>query len=254
MGRAMGNVRIGTSGWVYKDWRGPFYPPTLKAADRLAHYAERFVTTEINSAFYRLPSEPAVESWRRTVPPGFVFAWKAPRFLTHYKRLANAKDSLAEIFGRMRGLGPALGPALFQLPPQLKRDDDRLAGFLPLLPRDLRHTIEFRDPSWYAPEVYDLLQAHGVALCISDHAAAPVPEDPEAWPVTAPFVYVRGHGPGGRYFGRYPPERIEAWARGIAGFAARGLDVYTYFDNDIACAAPADAEALMQQCREIVRE
>lgn len=242
----MGRVRIGTSGWVYKDWSGRFYPDRLRAVDRLAHYAERFDTAEINSSFYRLPSERAVESWRETAPAGFVFAWKVPRYLTHYRRLASAEESLALIFERMRRLGEALGPSLLQLPPQFKRDDARLEAFLPLLPRDLRHAIEFRDPSWYAPEVNALLRRHDVALCLSDHAAAPVPQDPRLWPVTASFAYVRGHGPTGRYHDRYAETQLAAWGARIAELAAEGRDVYAYFDNDIDCAAPVDAAALTQ--------
>lgn len=248
----MGRVRIGTSGWAYKHWRADFYPPGVNDAERLAYYAARFDTAEINASFYRLPSEAAVSAWAARAPAGFSFAWKAPRFLTHYRKLADADESLALIFGRMRGLGQAIGPALFQLPPQLKRDDARLADFLPRLPGDLRHVVEFRDPSWYAEPVYDLLRAHGVALCLSDHAAAPVPEDPRAWVATAPFVYVRGHGPGGRYHGRYPPEQLVGWAKRIANWADEGRDVYAYFDNDIGCAAPVDAAALRSLCDDVL--
>jgi uncharacterized protein YecE (DUF72 family) len=235
----MTELRIGCSGWSYKDWKGPFYPPDVKDRDRLAYYATRFDTAEINASFYRLPTEETVEGWARRAPPGFVFAWKVSRFITHNKKLKDCQDSVALVFGRMAPLGDHYGPALVQLPPQLRRDDDRLAGFLELLPKGRRHTVEFRHPSWYDPAVFQILADFDAALCISDHHSAPSP-----WEVTASWVYVRGHGPGGRYAGRYPAAELAEWARRIAAWRAEGRDVYVYFDNDIKSAAPQDAEAL----------
>jgi uncharacterized protein YecE (DUF72 family) len=235
----MSQLRIGCSGWVYKDWTGPFYPAGTKDKDRLAYYATRFDTAEINASFYRLPSEKMVAGWAERAPPGFLFAWKVSRFITHNKKLNDCAESVALVFGRMAPLGDRYGPALIQLPPQLRRNDDRLAGFLKLLPRDRRHTVEFRHPSWYDPAVFRILADFDASLCISDHHHAPAP-----WEVTASWVYVRGHGPGGRYFGRYPDEALAIWTQRIADFRARGLDVYAYFDNDIKSAAPFDAETL----------
>jgi uncharacterized protein YecE (DUF72 family) len=235
----MTELRIGCSGWTYKDWTGPFYPPGTKDRERLEYYATRFDTAEINASFYRLPSEAMVEGWTRRAPAGFVFAWKVSRFITHNKKLKNCEDSVALVFGRMAPLGPKLGPALIQLPPQLRRNDERLAAFLALLPKGGRHTVEFRHDSWYDPAVFRILAEHDAALCISDHHSAPSP-----WEVTASFVYVRGHGPGGRYHGRYPQAELRAWADRIAVWRADGRDVYAYFDNDIKSAAPFDAEAL----------
>jgi uncharacterized protein YecE (DUF72 family) len=128
---------------------------------------------------------------------------------------------------------------LFQLPPSLRLNLERLQTFLPLLPKHRRHTIEFRHPSWYAPEVFDLLREHDVSLCISDHKHAPAP-----WEVTASYVYVRGHGPGGGYFGSYSDDELTMWADRISGWRAEGRDVYAYFDNDIGTAAPGDAVRL----------
>jgi uncharacterized protein YecE (DUF72 family) len=241
----MRQVRIGTSGWTYDDWKGDFYPAGLKAIDRLAFYASRFDTTEINGSFYRLPSEKAVASWSARAPPGFVFAWKASRFITHNKKLKDVGDSLALVFGRMDGLGAHFGPALFQLPPQLRLDRERLAAFLALLPKHRRCTVEFRHPSWFEPAVFDLLREHDVALCISDHAAAPSP-----WETTASFLYLRGHGSGGRYFGRYEGAVLQTWARRIATFEG---DAYAYFDNDIKGAAPQDAERLLALTRKVAQ-
>jgi uncharacterized protein YecE (DUF72 family) len=141
----------------------------------------------------------------------------------------------------MAPLGARYGPALIQLPPQLRRNDDRLAGFLKLLPRGKRHTVEFRHDSWYAPQVFQVLADFDAALTISDHHSAPSP-----WEVTASWVYVRGHGPGGRYHGRYPQAELAAWAERIAAWRAAGRDVYAYFDNDIKSAAPFDAETLLR--------
>ncbi|WP_374470801.1 DUF72 domain-containing protein [Phenylobacterium sp.] len=235
----MSQLRIGCSGWVYKDWTGPFYPLGTKDKDRLAYYATRFDTAEINASFYRLPSEKMVAGWAERPPEGFLFAWKVSRFITHNKKLKDCGDSVALVFGRMAPLADRYGPALIQLPPQLRRNDERLADFLKLLPKGRRHTVEFRHPSWYDPAVFRILADFDASLCISDHHHAPAP-----WEVTASWVYVRGHGPGGRYFGRYPDEELALWTRQIEGFRARGLDVYAYFDNDIKSAAPFDAETL----------
>lgn len=234
----MGELRIGCSGWVYKDWKGPFYPEGTKDRERLEYYATRFDTAEINASFYRLPSEAMVEGWAGRAPPGFVFAWKVSRFITHNKKLKDCDDPVSLVFGRMAPLGEKLGPALIQLPPQLRRDDDRLAGFLKLLPPG-RRTVEFRHPSWYDPAVFRILADFDAALCISDHHHAPAP-----WELTASWAYVRGHGPGGRYVGRYSDKEMQAWADRIAAWRARGLDVYAYFDNDIKSAAPFDALTL----------
>jgi uncharacterized protein YecE (DUF72 family) len=235
----MAEVRIGVSGWSYPHWRGAFYPEGLRVKDQLAYCAARFPTLEINGSFYRLPTEKAVASWREAAPDGFVFAWKASRFITHYRRLKEVDDSLELVFGRMAGLGEKAGPALFQLPPQMKADPARLADFLPRLPRGRRVAIEFRHPSWYDEAVYALLRDHGVAFCVSDHHDAPAP-----WLATADFVYVRGHGPGGDYSGVYSDAELKAWARRIHAWAQEGRDAWVYFDNDVEAAAPKDAARL----------
>jgi uncharacterized protein YecE (DUF72 family) len=238
----MAVVRVGTSGWSYPHWKGAFYPHGLKAKDQLGFYAGRFCTVEINGAFYRLPSKAAVKAWRATAPEGFVYAWKASRFITHNKRLKDVGDSVELVFGRMAPLGEALGPALFQLPPQMKSDLPRLQAFLEILPKRRRVTIEFRHPSWFADEVYDVLKAHDVAFCVSDHEDAPSP-----WEATARFAYVRGHGPGGDYRGAYEDARLDAWAKRIAAWRDAGRDVYAYFDNDVGAAAPKDAQRLIDR-------
>jgi uncharacterized protein YecE (DUF72 family) len=236
----MSQLRIGCSGWTYKDWTGPFYPPGTKDRERLEYYATHFDTAELNASFYRLPMEATVEGWARRAPAGFTFAWKVSRFITHNKKLRDCEDSVDLVFGRMAPLGAKLGPSLVQLPPMLHRDDDRLARFLGLLPKGRRCTVEFRHPSWYDAGVFAILSEHDAALCISDHHSAPSP-----WEVTASWVYVRGHGPGGRYWGRYPPAELADWAARLAAWRRQGRDVFAYFDNDIKSAAPLDALALM---------
>lgn len=241
VGKAMTQLRIGCSGWVYKDWKGPFYPADLKDADRLAWYATQFDTTEINASFYRLPTEAAVACWARTAPHGFEFAWKVSRFITHNKKLRECPQSVDLVFGRMAPLGGKLGPALVQLPPQLRRNDERLESFLAWIPESQRVAVEFRHDSWYEQPVYDLLARHNAAFVISDHHSAPAPSV-----VTADWVYWRGHGPGGRYFGRYPDEDLRKLAAEIGLWQAEGKDVYAYFDNDIKSAAPFDALRLKE--------
>jgi len=235
----MGEVRIGTSGWAYKDWNGPFYPDEVKVKDRLFYISRSFPTLEINASFYRMPTDKAVAGWREQTPDDFLFAWKASRYITHNKKLNDPADSLAYMFQRIKGLGDKIGPVLFQLPPNLHRNDDRLTAFLKALPKKGRFAFEFRHRSWYDPAVLDLLRDHGVAFCISDHHDAPAPFE-----VTTDFVYLRGHGPGGRYHGRYGEAALKDWAAHIRRWR-KDHDVFVYFDNDIKSAAPADAQQLI---------
>lgn len=232
----MTQLRIGCSGWAYNDWKGPFYPAGLKDADRLAWYATRFDTAEINASFYRLPSETAVAAWRDQAPAGFCFAWKVSRFISHNKKLKDCADSVDLVFGRMAPLAEKRGPALVQLPPQLRRNDERLETFIGWLPKGWRVAFEFRHPSWYDEAVFEILRRRGCGFVISDHHHAPAPGL-----VTADFAYWRGHGPGGRYHGSYPDAALEELARDIESWRAAGLDVFAYFDNDVKCAAPRDA-------------
>lgn len=232
-------IEIGTSGWHYGSWRGPFYPKEVKIRDQLSYYATRFPTTEVNNSFYRLPTAKAVAEWRAAVPADFVFGWKASRYITHFRRLKDCADSIKLVFGRMDGLGDNFGPVLFQLPPQFHADRERLGGFLKLLPKNRRHAFEFRHESWYDETIFDVLRDHNAALCISDHAAAPSP-----WEATADFVYLRGHGPGGQYKGAYSDETLDEWAQSIRHWRRGRREVYVYFDNDQKSQAPKDAERL----------
>jgi uncharacterized protein YecE (DUF72 family) len=239
----MAELRIGTSGWHYASWRGPFFPAGLKLKDQLRFYATQFSTTELNGVFYRTPTEAAVKAWRAQTPDGFVFAWKASKYITHWKRLSErSQNSLALLESRIELLGDKAGPILFQLPPQFACNDERLASFVGMLNPKRRYTFEFRHPSWYTARVFRLLSDANISLCISDHADAPSP-----WKRTADFVYIRGHGPGGRYKGHYKPATLASWSKTIRGWRSRGYDVFVYFDNDQKSAAPVDARKLIQK-------
>src|SRR4029079_10973524 len=160
--------RVGCSGWQYKHWRGDFYPARLPQARWVEHYAKTFDTVEINNSFYRLPERSTFEAWARRAPAGFEFAVKASRFLTHMKKLKDPEEPIDRLFTRLRALGTHLGPVLYQLPPGWKVDVERFAHFLDALPSDVRHVIEFRETSWYSPEIFRLMERRRVALCLHD--------------------------------------------------------------------------------------
>jgi uncharacterized protein YecE (DUF72 family) len=236
----LGTLHVGTSGWSYDDWRKRFYPEDIPRRSWLGWYATQFGTTEINGSFYRTPSLETVRAWRDETPARFRFAWKASKFITHWKRLKDPRKSLALLETRVSALGLKCGPILFQLPPRFVKDTARLADFLAVLPDHRRYAVEFRHASWYDDEIYELLADHGVALCISDHHDAPAP-----WIATARHVYVRGHGPTGRYKGSYPDPTLKRWAGRIADWRRARRAVYVYFDNDQKSAAPKDARRLL---------
>jgi uncharacterized protein YecE (DUF72 family) len=233
-------ILVGTSGWSYRSWRGPFFPQEVPARLHLEFYATRFRTTELNGVFYRTPTEEAVRGWAEHTPDDFVFAWKASKFISHWKRLGdNCRNSIDLMESRLKLLRGKAGPVLFQLPPNFEKDRERLASFFKLLRAKRRYAFEFRHPSWYEDDILDLLRDHDIALCISDHHDAPSP-----WVATAGHVYVRGHGPGGRYRGHYRPNTLEKWKRWLQGMRRDGRAAYVYFDNDQKSAAPKDAGRL----------
>jgi uncharacterized protein YecE (DUF72 family) len=184
---------------------------------------------EINNSFYRLPSEQALRAWRDTTPPGFSFAVKGSRFITHRKKLRDPERSLAPFLDRIPLLGEKLGPILFQLPPRWHFDAARLAAFLTALPAKQRYALELRDRSWINASALDLLAAHGVAFCIYELDGYLSPQE-----VTTDFVYIRLHGPGGAYQGRYDDRTLTAWAGAISAWSRQGREVFCYFDNDEA--------------------
>ena len=235
----LARARIGCSGWQYRHWRGEFYPADLPQTQWFDYYAARFDTVEINNSFYRLPERATFVRWGRQAPMRFEFAVKASRFLTHMKKLKDPEEPLDRLFTRMRGLGTHLGPVLYQLPPNFTCNVERLRAFLSLLPHDGRHVMEFRDPSWYSREVFDLLERRGAALCLHD-----MPGSATARLRVGPFVYVRFHGSGARYGGGYPHERMKSWAEWLREQRCAGAAVYAYFNNDIGGHAPRDAVTL----------
>jgi uncharacterized protein YecE (DUF72 family) len=233
-------IWIGTSGWTYDGWRGPFYPPEIPKKDWLKSYGSTFLTTEINASFYRTPSLEAVRTWRKQTPPNFVFAWKASKFITHWKRLNDTcANSIALMESRLKLLGPKAGPVLFQLPGNFEADPARLQRFIEMLPRRRLYAFEFRHPSWYVDVVFDVLSKSNISLCLADHHKAPAP-----WVATASHVYVRGHGPDGRYRDNYSDATLHRWSHRIRAWHGESRSVYVYFDNDQKSAAPKDAQRL----------
>jgi uncharacterized protein YecE (DUF72 family) len=234
-----GTVHIGTSGWHYGHWRGPFYPEKLPASRMLEFYARNFDTVELNNTFYRLPSENAVEGWSEGTPADFRFAVKGSRFLTHMKKLKDPEAGIAKFFERVDGLGRKLGPVVFQLPPHWAPDAGRLEAFLEALPRRRHYAFELRDPSWHTPEIYRVLRRHHAAFCIFEIAGFR-----SGMEITANFTYVRLHGPGGPYQGSYSPEALAEWAERIGQWRRELRAISVYFDNDQAGFAPQNALAL----------
>jgi uncharacterized protein YecE (DUF72 family) len=232
-------LRVGCSGWLYKHWRGDFYPAELPQSRWFAQYALTFDTVEINNSFYRLPEAATFAKWREQAPRRFLYAVKASRFLTHMKKLKDPEDPLFRFFENVRELGPHLGPVLYQLPPNFGQNLERLEHFLRALPRRTLHTIEFRESSWYDERVFDLLRRHKVALCLHDMQGSATGRMQ-----VGPFVYVRFHFGTQKYGGRYDDDRLEEWAEWLAARADEGLDVYAYFNNDTGGHAPRDAVRL----------
>jgi uncharacterized protein YecE (DUF72 family) len=235
------HVWIGTSGYVYKHWRGVFYPQDLPESRWLSHYTRYFPTVELNNTHYVLPAAKTFEAWRDNSPEGFVYAVKASRFLTHMKKLKDPQEPLARLFERAALLGPRLGPVLYQLPPRWRFDAQRLGAFLEALPRGHRHAIEVRDRSWLNDEFFSMLERYGVAFCI---ASLPQYEAPVR--ATAPFVYIRFHGSGEMYNYNYTADELRHWRDVIARFAAEGREVYAYFNNDPNAWAVSNALALRE--------
>lgn len=238
MAAARGTARIGCSGWQYRDWRGVVYPASLPQRAWFDWYAEHFDTVELNSTFYRLPAPAVVESWARAAPPGFQYAVKVGAFGSHRMKLRDPERWLANHLDRVCRLGPSLGPNLVQLPPRWRRDAGRLDAFLAMAPTSLRWAVELREPSWIDDEVFAVLERHRAALVLHDL----LPGLPHL--VTAPFVYLRFHGPDAvahPYRGRYGGRRLWRWADRAASWLADGLDVHAFFNNDYEGNAVADA-------------
>jgi len=248
VGRSRGALVIGTSGWHYRHWRGNFYPDGLPTTRWFAYYRSVFTSVEMNATFYRLPSVPAVQAWKSQAPPGFRYAIKGSRFITHNKKLADPLPSLQRFHDVISHLKETLAVILFQLPPSWGPNLPRLAAFLTAYRRifpTTRMCLEFRNQQWYGAATERLLRDAGIGFCIyqlNGHDSPPL--------VTADFAYVRLHGSGGRYSGAYDRAALRPWAERIRSWRAQGLDCFCYFDNDIGGDAPRDATLLRELAHE----
>ncbi len=230
-----GKIHVGTSGWTYDDWTGSFYPEGIAGAERLTYYARRFDTVEINATFYRLPYRNLIAGWNRRLPRSFRLVVKGSRTVTHLKKLAGCGEALGTFLGRVLDLR-TLRVVLWQLPPSLHRDPERLDRFLALLPDRVRHAVEFRHPSWWDDETAAVLERHGAAFAAVSH-----PRLPEEAPATADFLYLRFHGKGDRLYDYdYSRRELEEWAARIRP-QLRGRTLYAFFNNDWNARAPRNA-------------
>jgi uncharacterized protein YecE (DUF72 family) len=237
---------IGTSGWHYDHWRGPFYPTDLPAKDFLSFYARHFRAVEINNSFYHLPAKRTLKQWARTVDEGFCFAVKASRYITHMKKLKDPAESLRLFLDTIAVLGQKRGPVLFQLPPRWRCNADRLRAFLEQLPIRWPVVFEFRDETWFNPTVYTLLSQANAAFCIYELAGLTSPEV-----ITADVVYVRLHGPTTTaYQGCYSDRQLADWADKLCAWAWSGKRVYCFFDNDQNAFAAQNALTLQRMIAE----
>lgn len=233
-------IRIGTSRYHYKHWRGLFYPARMSADQMLDYYSRHFDTVELNNSFYRLPTENAFDDWRRSTPSNFVFAVKMSRFLTHNKKLRNPQLALTNFLSRVERLRTKLGPILFQLPPKWQVNHERLKALLETLPPTLRYVFELRDRTWITPKIEELLASSGAAFCIYELAGYHSPLT-----VTTDFAYVRLHGPSAdKYQGSYDETCLSEWCCQIGDWSRTLKAVYVYFDNDQAGFAARNAMTL----------
>ncbi len=227
------HVRVGTSGYQYKEWKGSFYPAGISTKEMLGYYGERFPTVEINNTFYRMPKESVVLNWAAQVPAEFRFVLKASRRITHMHRLKNAGDPLDFYLRACNALGDKRGPSLFQLPPNMKKDLERLRGFLELLPHRWQAAFEFRHDSWYDEDVYEALRESNAALCLADTDDAEPP-----LVTTADWGYLRLRG------AQYTKTDLERWAKRIADLGWN--EVFVFFKHEEAGAGPALGQQFME--------
>ncbi len=220
-------VLVGTSGYNYPEWKGPFYPPKLPATGMLRYYAERLPTVEINYTFYRMPNAKTIAGWSEATPPEFTFVLKAPKRITHESRLKFVDKPLAYFCETAAALGPKLGPLLFQLPPNFKKDADRLREVLPLIPPGVRCAFEFRHASWFSDDVYGLLRGRNASLCIADTEDATTPLE-----TTADFGYFRLRDEG------YTKQALTQWAATVRELGRSWKDAFVFFKHEEAGIGP----------------
>jgi uncharacterized protein YecE (DUF72 family) len=240
------DIRVGCSGWVYKHWRGLFYPEGLPQKRWFARYAEEFDTVEINASFYRVPLAATFDGWREKAPPGFRYAVKANRFVTHLKKLVGCDEEIDAFIALARRLEQTLGPILYQLPPSLHKDLPRLERFLARLPTDIEQVVEFRHKSWYDEKVLGLLDRYGVGFVVHDLKGLVSPR----W-ASGRTAYVRFHGSVGKYWGRYSDEALLSWTDWLIEQTKLGRSCWCYFNNDIHGHAIEDAGTLKSMVRQM---
>lgn len=236
---------MGCSGWNYRHWRELFYPAGLPAKRWFEYYAEHFDTVEINNSFYRLPRAETFDAWREQAPAGFYYAVKANRFVTQAKKLQDCEQPLARMLPPTRHLQSRLGPILYQLPPSLGLNLERLEAFLGLLPTDLQHVFEFRHKSWYVDATPALLDRYGAGFVTHDFPGVPSPR----W-AAGRTAYVRLHGGVGKYHGRYADEKLVEWSDWLFEQHRAGRTVWAFFNNDGEAAAVQDALTLKAMVRQ----
>jgi len=244
MGKAACDIRIGTSGWHYDHWSGLYYPADLSKSKWFEYYARDFDTVEINNTFYQLPKQQTFENWHEQAPKNFIFTVKANRFITHIKRLKDAEETLPRFFERAELLKEKLGLVLYQLPPGFHKDLERLTYFLGVLPKNHTAIFEFRHESWFSDDTYELLNKFGVGFCIHDLVDVPSPRV-----ITGEIIYIRFHGPTGRYAGNYCKSALQNWAEWITDNIKGKKAVYVYFNNDFNAYAVYNAKTLKEQFR-----
>jgi len=233
------SYNIGTSGWHYDHWKHRFYPEELNKRRWLEFYAGHFTTVELNNSFYRLPSETAFATWYESSPASFTFAVKVSRFITHVKRLKDTEEAVGRFITRAKILEEKLGPLLYQLPPNMHRDDEKLVSFLSILPEEMKHVFEFRHQSWLEGKVFEILCQHNAGFCIFDMPSLSCP-----LVATADFAYVRFHGSTGLYSSCYSDEELADWAKKLTDLAVNLKAVYIYFNNDAEAFAVRNAVTL----------
>jgi uncharacterized protein YecE (DUF72 family) len=235
-------LHIGTSGWTYPHWQVAFFPRNLPPAERLHYYAKQFSSVEVNTTFYGTPKKSTVKAWREAVPNRFRFAIKASRYITHNQKLLRPRKSSIKLFRAIEPIAEQVTAILFQFPSWFRSNPQRLRAFLKKMPRDYRYTFEFRHPTWFSEEVYDILRAARAALCFWELKGETSPME-----MTADFVYVRLHGPEARaYRGSYPDKILKEWQRRVLGWKRARKDVLFYFDNDEKGYAPINAQRLSE--------
>lgn len=238
---------IGTSGWSYPHWDGIFYPENLSSGAKLKYFSQHFRTVEVNYSFYHLPRPSTYQKWYQETPVDFIFALKVSRFITHIKKLKEVKEAWKTFLGNALGLKGKLGPILFQFPPNWKKDTLRLKGFLGELQESdqkQRFVFEFRHPSWFSEETYQLFKKYkNVSLCLADSPRWPFVEV-----ITGDFVYIRMHGGKILYTSNYSIKELKNWAEKIKKYLKQGLDTYVYFNNDAYGYALGNAKRLLTLC------